>query len=94
MKNIRSIIFLAICVSGTADLKDPALAIYHSFDDVKGNVIKDGSTSGNHGEIVGNAKMDKGQIGKAIALKQGVWVLKIYPKPVFSGDLGQPRRFR
>ena len=75
MKNISLIIlFLAVCVTGNADLKDPALAIYYSFDDIKGTIIKDGSTSGNDGEIVGNAKFEKGQNGQAIELKESVWI--------------------
>ena len=105
MKNISLIIlFLAVCVIGNADLKDPTLAIYYSFDDIKGAVIKDGSTSGNDGEIVGNAKFEKGQNGQAIELKENVWIkingaeFKNLPKDGFSlvtwvnhEDSGEPQ---
>ena len=65
---------LAFCVVTYAGLDDPDLSIYYSFDDVKNNIIKDGSQYKNDGEIVGGAKFDDGKVGKAIKLKQGVWV--------------------
>ena len=65
---------LAFCVITYAGLDDPGLSIYYSFDDVKNNIIKDGSQYKNDGEIVGGAKFDDGKVGKAIELKQGVWI--------------------
>ena len=38
-----------------ADLNDPSLSIYYSFDNVGNKVIKDGSKYKNDGEVVGGA---------------------------------------
>ena len=65
---------LAFCVVTYAGLDDPGLSIYYSFDDVKNNIIKDGSQYKNDGEIVGGAKFADGKVGKAIELKQDVWI--------------------
>ena len=68
------LIFLGTCVlSVQADLNDPTLSVYYSFDEEK-NTVKDGSKNGNDGEVQGNAKWEKGVIGKAIALDTNVWV--------------------
>ena len=43
MKQISSFVLMfAICVSASAILKDPKLAMYYSFDDISGKTIKDG----------------------------------------------------
>ncbi len=57
-----------------ADLNDPSLSIYYSFDNVGNKVIKDGSKYKNDGEVVGGAKFSDGKKGKAIELKEGVWI--------------------
>ena len=57
-----------------ADLNDPSLSIYYSFDNVGNKIIEDGSKYKNNGEIVGGAKFSNGKSGKAIALKQDVWI--------------------
>ena len=79
MKQISSFVLMfAICVSVSAILKDPKLAMYYSFDDISGKTIKDGSLSGNNGEIIienpdqADIKFDEGKNGKAIRLDQGV----------------------
>ena len=68
------LIFLGTCVfSVQADLNDPTLSVYYSFDQ-EGNTVKDGSKSGNDGEVQGNAKWEKGVYGQAIALNTNVWI--------------------
>lgn len=67
------ILFLAV-IAVNADLKDPALSAYYSFDDVKGTTIVDGSIHGNDAEAIGNPKFVDGKIGKAIELKPQVWI--------------------
>ena len=67
------IIIVACALSVQADLKDPALSVYYSFDK-EGETVEDGSLSGNDGKVVGNAKWEKGVIGKAIALEPNVWI--------------------
>ena len=57
-----------------AGRSDPSLSIYCSFDNVKNNVVKGGSKYKNDGEVVGGAKFNNGKVGKAIELKQEVWV--------------------
>ena len=50
------LIFLGACVfSVHANLNDPALFVYYSFDE-EGGTVKDGSKNGNDGEVQGNAK--------------------------------------
>lgn len=60
-------------LSTQADLKDPTLSVYYSFDEEDADV-KDGSPNGNDGTVEGNAKWEKGVIGSAIALASGVWI--------------------
>ena len=73
MRKLFAIILTLVSCSATyAGLDDPGLSIYYSFDDVKNNVIKDGSKYKNDGEIVGGAKFDNGKVGKAIELKEPV----------------------
>ena len=68
------IIILSTCVlSVQADLNDPALSVYYSFDD-NGDTVKDGSKNGNDGTVEGTAKWEKGVFGQAIALETNVWV--------------------
>ncbi len=62
------------CVLSTqADLKDPTLSVYYSFDE-EDNTVKDGSPNGNDGTVEGGAKWEKGVIGSAIALAPNVWI--------------------
>ena len=63
----------AYVFSAQADLKDPALSVYYSFDK-EGETVEDGSINGNDGKVVGDAKWEKGVIGKAIALEPNVWI--------------------
>ncbi len=68
------LIIMGACVlSVQADLKDPALSVYYSFDK-EGETVEDGSINGNNGKVEGNAKWEKGVIGKAIALESNVWI--------------------
>ncbi len=48
------------------NLKDKELLLYFSFDDDKGNTVKDLSTHKNDGEIVGAADFVEGKAGQAI----------------------------
>ena len=70
---VISIIMGACMLSAQADLKDPTLSVYYSFDK-EDDTVKDGSINGNDGKVVGNAKWEKGVIGKAIALEPNVWI--------------------
>lgn len=68
------LIFLGTGVfSVQADLNDPTLSVYYSFDE-ESKTVKDGSKNGNDGEVQGNAKWEKGVYGKAIALDTNIWV--------------------
>lgn len=68
------IIILGACVlTVQADLNDPTLSVYYSFDQ-EGETVKDGSKNGNDGTVEGTAKWEKGIIGKAIALDTNVWI--------------------
>lgn len=64
---------MACIVSIEADLSDPTLSVYYSFDE-DGDTVKDGSIHGNDGKIEGKSKRDKGVIGKAIVLEPQTWV--------------------
>ena len=73
-------IYIAILViigvpllSVQADLKDPTLSVYYSFDNDDATV-KDGSIQGNNGMVVGNAKYVDGQIGKALEFNGSTYV--------------------
>ena len=70
-----SILFIVgVCLLPVvADLSDPTLSVYYSFDK-EGNTVKDGSVNGNDGIVEGNAKWEKGVIGNAIALETNVWI--------------------
>ena len=68
------VVITGACVfSGQADLKDPTLSVYYSFDE-EDDTVKDGSRNGNDGTVEGDAKWEKGVIGSAIALAPGVWI--------------------
>ena len=54
-------------LSTQADLKDPTLSVYYSFDE-EDATVKDGSPNGNDGTVEGAAKWEKGVIGSAIEL--------------------------
>ena len=47
-------------------LKDEELLLYFSFDDDKGNTVKDLSTHKNDGDIVGTVDFVEGKVGQAI----------------------------
>ncbi len=65
---------LMICaVSTEADLSDPTLSVYYSFDE-NGDTVKDGSIYGNDGTIEGKTKREKGVIGDAIVLETNTWI--------------------
>lgn len=67
-------LIMGACVlSSQADLNDPTLSVYYSFDK-EGDTVEDGSVNGNDGMVVGNAKWEKGVIGNAIVLEANVWV--------------------
>ena len=63
----------ACVLSIQADLKDPTLSVYYSFDKA-GETVTDGSLNGNDGKVVGNATLEDGVIGKAIKLENSVWI--------------------
>jgi hypothetical protein len=68
------LLFIGACVLQVqADLNDPTLSVYYSFDD-ESETVKDGSKNGNDGKVEGNAKWEKGVIGKAIVLGTNVWI--------------------
>ena len=56
-----------------ADLSDPTLSVYYSFDG-DGETVKDGSINGNHGKIVGNVNREKGVYDQAIGLETNTWI--------------------
>ena len=60
-------------VSTKADLSDPTLSVYYSFDE-NGDTVKDGSIYGNDGTIEGKTKREKGVIGDAIVLEPNTWI--------------------
>lgn len=65
---------MGACVLQTqADLKDPTLSVYYSFDE-EDATVKDGSLNGNDGTVEGAAKWEKGVIGSAIMLAPQVWI--------------------
>ncbi len=67
-------VILGPCVLSTqADLKDPTLSVYYSFDE-EDATVKDGSPNGNDGTVEGAAKWEKGVIGSAIELAPQVWI--------------------
>ncbi len=56
-----------------ADLNDPTLSVYYSFDG-DGEVVKDGSINGNDGKIVGNVNREDGVYDLAVALETDTWI--------------------
>ncbi len=60
-------------LSVQADLNDPTLSVYYSFDN-DGDTVKDGSIQGNDGMVVGTTKYVNGQIGKAIELNGSTYI--------------------
>ncbi len=56
-----------------ADLSDPTLSVYYSFDG-EGETVVDGSLSGNDGTIVGNVNRVDGIMDKAIVLETNSWI--------------------
>lgn len=65
------LVIMGTCVISSEAINDPTLSVYYSFDK-EGETVKDGSINGNDGKVVGNAKWEKGVIGKAIALETNV----------------------
>ena len=66
-------LLIASVISTEADLSDPTLSVYYSFDE-DGDTVKDGSIYGNDGTIEGKSKREKGFIDKAIVLEPQTWV--------------------
>jgi len=62
-----------ILISAQADLSDPTLSVYYSFDG-DGETVKDGSVNGNDGMIVGNVMREDGVFDKAVSLETDTWV--------------------
>ncbi len=60
-------------ISANADLSDPTLSVYYSFDG-DGENVKDGSIYGNHGKIVGDINREEGVYDQAIALETDTWI--------------------
>lgn len=60
-------------VTAKAAVDDSTLSVYYNFDG-EGEIVKDSSTSGNHGKIVGNINREEGVFGNAIALETNTWV--------------------
>ncbi len=56
-----------------ADLSDPTLSVYYSFDG-EGETVKDGSVNGNDGKIVGNVVREDGVFDDAVVLETDTWV--------------------
>lgn len=67
------VVIIASAVSTEADLSDPTLSVYYSFDE-DGDTVKDGSIHGNDGTIEGKSKRDKVVIDKAIVLEPQTWI--------------------
>ncbi len=59
--------------SADADLSDPTLSVYYSFDG-DGETVKDGSINGNDGMIVGDVVREDGVFDKAVMLEPETWV--------------------
>lgn len=66
-------LIIACVVSTEANLKDPTLSVYYSFDE-DGDTVKDGSIHGNDGKIEGKSKRENGVFGKAVVLEPQTWV--------------------
>lgn len=56
-----------------ADLNDPTLSVYYSFDNDT-DTVTDGSIQGNDGMVIGNAKYVNGEIGKALEFNGSTYV--------------------
>lgn len=56
---------LGLSLSANAKILSDAIGIW-TFDDVKGETVKDSSGSGNDGQIIGKAEIVDGKFGKAI----------------------------
>lgn len=72
--NITILVMLTVgVISATADLSDPTLSVYYSFDG-DGEIVKDGSINGNDGKIVGDVMREKGVFGDAVGLETNTWI--------------------
>jgi len=58
----------------SADAADKSLILYLPLDEGTGEVVKDTSSYGNNGQIVGDAKWVDGEIGKCLDLASGTYV--------------------
>ncbi len=67
------VLMIVATVSTQADLSDPTLSAYYSFDE-DGDTLKDGSIYGNDANIEGKSKREKGVIDKAIVLETNTWI--------------------
>ncbi|MYF98845.1 LamG domain-containing protein [Candidatus Poribacteria bacterium] len=71
---ITVMVLMGACMlSVNADLKDPTLSVYYSFDK-EGGTIEDGSPNRNDGKLEGNTDWEEGVFGKAIKLENSVWI--------------------
>ena len=68
---------LVVMVAGTisvdAEINDSTLSVYYSFDG-EGETVKDHSSNGNDGMIVGDVNREDGVFGTAIALETNTWI--------------------
>ena len=72
--SIAVIVIMGIGIIPTkADLNDPTLSVYYSFDG-DSEVVKDGSINGNDGKIVGNVSREDGVYDLAVALETDTWI--------------------
>ena len=62
--SLVTILIMVFCRLGTA--VDDSAVLYFSFDEGKGNAVKDSSLGKNDGTIQGNAKWVKGKMGQAM----------------------------
>ncbi len=71
---LLALFILTTCtLIATADLSDPTLSVYYSFDG-NGDTVEDGSIYGNDGLIEGKVQRDDGVIEDAIVLEAQTWV--------------------
>ena len=60
-------------IAAQADLSDPTLSVYYSFDG-DSEVVVDGSINGNDGKVVGDVYREEGMFGDAISLETDTWI--------------------
>ena len=67
------VILIAGITSANAAVDDPTLSVYYSFDG-EGETVKDHSSNGNDGKIVGDINRENGVFGTAVLLENNSWV--------------------